>query len=196
MAPVVAANGVRVTMSGTVAGRAWANVIHGITTGAGTEVALATDLANAYTENIMPFLAPVVQLTAANFVDLSSLDGASGPVPGWVGPVSGSNTGQAAPPNVCYLGHLYSGGTRTQRNGRIYLPGVLETTVNDGGELTESQQTGCTAVMQDMLEEVAGGDNGEWAVLSKGSLEDYVVRAIAETGCDRLVATQRRRLRS
>ena len=186
----------RVTMSGTVGGRPYANVLHGIVTGAGTEVGLATDIANAYTENIMPFLCPTVQLTAANFVDISSLDGASGPVPGWLGPRSGENTGEGAPPNVCYLGHLYSGGTRTQRNGRIYLPGVLETTVNGSGELTESQQTGCTAVMQDMLEEIVAGDNGEWAVLSKGSLDAYLVRAIAETGCDRVVATQRRRLRS
>lgn len=166
MAPIVAANAMQVTISGTAGGRPFANVFGGFITGGGTAVGLAQDIVEAYVDNFVPNLPPAVIVQSASFVDLRSLSGDSGPVPGTTLPETGANDEEMAPPNVCWLVHWAVGGGRNTRNGRTYLPGVLEAGVNANGTITGSIGTDLTAAITAFLAQITGGDNGDLGVLA------------------------------
>jgi hypothetical protein len=80
--------------------------------------------------------------TGAAFIDLDSLSGVSG----FVGantskPTHGTGLTNTTPSNVSCLVHKVCAHNRSQRNGRMFLPVLLESEVNDDGTLTAASLT-------------------------------------------------------
>ena len=195
MPPVEATRTVRVSPYGTYGTQTWACVLHGYYDADATAADLADDIATAFSANLLGALDSEVTMTGANYVDLSGDNGESGPVPSWTGPVSGGASGAGSPGNVAYLLHWGAPGTRRQRNGRTYLPGVPDAAVNENGLIDSSYFDGLEGRQEDFFEQVNSGGNGVLAILSKTSAGGHIARVVSSYSVDPRVATQRRRLR-
>lgn len=196
MAPIVADNAVRVAINGVVSGNPFANVFGGFITGSGTPLGLAQDIGQSYVDNLLPLLCNNVHVDNVSYVDLRTLDGDSGVVAtGISGPFDGGNTEPQAPMQVCWLLHWAVGGGRNSRNGRTYLPGVAETSVDESGHISGDLTTDLPDAVNAFLADITGGDNGDLGVLSNPSTGEPQMRSVISGSVDALVATQRRRLR-
>lgn len=152
--------------------------------------------------------------TGAAWIDLDSEDGETG----FQGPIAGkptSGTGVLAMqvPSVAMLIHKECGHTRRQRNGRLYLPGVLESAVDDAGNLTPAFRDGVSDMFEDFRDNLTDltdlpGASTAWRVVHvtghtgtpvpgypNGYPNEWNSTTITRCVCDTKVATQRRRLR-
>ena len=195
MAPIIS-DCQQITVRGNQPSGDWANVFHVIGLGGSPpdlETAAQT-LLDQYCETILTVLTAQITVVDAAWVDLSSLSGASGVVTPAGGSQSGSATGFGAPTNTAILITWAALGTRTQRNGRTYLPGVDEDLVDTAGLLTSGYQTDINDQVQAFLEAL---DFASIALVvnSKATGGSYEPRTITGGSVSGRVATQRRRLR-
>lgn len=184
-----------IALHGTTGGRPFTNVFHLELLG-GTPPPIeeaAQIVADAYGTTIFDYTCTTTDLTGASYVDLRTLDGASGSI-ALSPPYSGGNSAAAAPPNVAVLLHWAATGGRAYRNGRTYVPGIGEGSVDPDGVLGVTQVGEFTVQCGEFMDALAVGELG-LAVLSRVSPTEGIVRTVTEGTCDSRVATQRRRLR-
>lgn len=196
MAPIISPC-TQVAMTGAnLSGRPWAIVQHWIGAG-GTPPSPSSGSGQwiqAFVDNVLPVLSSSISVTGGSFVDLRTSGGASGPVTGIGLPASGGGSGTMCPPNTAILVTNATIGTRTQRSGRMYLPGADEDQIDAVGTLTG----GYVSDLQDAIDAF-------WAALTdadiipvvsaKASPTTYEAVTITGMAVQTKVATQRRRLR-
>lgn len=195
MAPVISPTTARISIGGAYNTHTWANVMHARYLGSFQADDIATVVAQAWLDNILPALDSNVQVQFANYVDLGTELGVSGPIPDLTLPVSGGSSGPGQSPQVSYLLHLNAPGTRKQRSGRQYLTGVPRDAVTESGSVAESFFDGLQSRSDDFLEACSEGDVGYLAILSKTTGGGHEGRTVTAITVDGLAATQRRRLR-
>lgn len=188
----------QVAITGSVVGstRPWAMVQH--VTDAGGAVPDPEDQARLWVEafnaEVMPVISAAVTATAASFVDLRSLSGASGPVSGSTLPETGGGSGNALAPNTAILVKLQTAGGRSTRSGRMYLPGVDEDQVTANGEMTVGYVADVQNAIDDFWDALTAADIIP-VVNSKVPGGTYAPNTITSMTVAALLATQRRRLR-
>jgi len=174
----------------------WACVFHSIGLG-GTPPGpedQAQIIVDGFSTTILTILTAQIFVADAAWVDLSSLTGASGVVSPTGAPVAGGGAGFGAPTNNALLVTWFALGTRTQRNGRSYLPGLDEDQVDTGGLLT----SGYAADIQEQVDEFytyCDSRQTQLVVNSKATGGTYEPRTITAGTISGKLATQRRRLR-
>lgn len=194
MAPIVAPC-FQVGLQGlTNGGRPWTIVQHWIGAGSSPPEADtgATLWAADFIAHVLPLLCHDTSVTGVTYADLSSLSGISGSLA--LTPINGGDSGFMAPPNVCGLVTCSATGTRAQRNGRMYLPGMNEDQIQANGDFTETYVNDLNGGLSD-FQEALQGDFIIPVVLSKATGGGYEVRTIQDMTLQGLAATQRRRLR-
>jgi len=105
---------------------------------------------------------------------------------------TGAVGGAMLPPQVCYLLQKISGFAGRKNRGRMYLPGVQEDTVNDGGLVVGATLVNLAATAAAALSN--WGTSGAELVILHTDPAD-TPRPVVELAPAPVVATQRRRLR-
>lgn len=119
---------------------------------------------------------------------------ATGPSAVWPVGAAGGQATQSAPPQVAYLIQKQTAlGGRAGR-GRLYLPGVPDNAVDDGGNLTGGIDTDTTTRFNDFAIAAALADLSP-VLLHGDNSPISLPTPITSFACDSMVATQRRRLR-
>lgn len=140
MAGLIAPGVARYTVHGTYAGRAIANVLDFfISPGVGVDrdvavAAQAAVLVSAWADNIVENVANNYQAASVSWVDLDSALGTVGETTTGTGtdfPISGSGVDTPMPGNVAYRVNKAIVAARGQRQGRMYLVGVPESSTAD-----------------------------------------------------------------
>ena len=108
----------------------------------------------------------------------------------WAGSIAGLLSGALAPPNCTYLVHKIGGLRRFK--GRMFLPGLREGDVNEGGVLSSTVVTTANAALTEFLTQV---NTAAGAMTQKPSVANPSPAAVTSLVCDDLISTQRRRLR-
>lgn len=195
MAPIVA-DCLQVSLKGVTQGHTWAVVNHFQLLGASPPdpEAAAQIVIDSFADAVMPQTSAAVDLVSADYADLSSLSGISGSVTPTGGTVTGGSSGIAVPPNAAVLVTKNALGTRSQRNGRMYLVGVEEAATTSDGALTSGAVTLWQNALDDWTDALQDGDLG-LVVLSKSGPSAGDVRTVTSLQVQSLLATQRRRLR-
>lgn len=195
MAPVIS-DCIQMAVRGTQPSGSWANVFHVIELGGGGASAedLAKDFVQDYVDTILLGLTAQITVVDCAYVDLSSVTGDSGVVSPVTGPFTGGQTGFGASTNVAVLVNWGAAGSRSQRNGRSYLPGVDEDQVDTAGLLTSGYRTELQGDVEDFVDALQG-HNMALVINSKTGTGSYEPRTITTWTVDSRVATQRRRLR-
>lgn len=173
--------------------------------------AVASKFMAIWQDNVAPCIMPTTAFAGAHFIDLDSLNGISGFVANVAGhPSTGTvSATDVEPPNVALLIKKSCSATRSQKNGRMYLPGVATTWVNNAGDIPAGNITTVNTAMNNLrnglngIGDAAGIETTAWRVVHVHK-EDKADPAtwtwsssdVTSALCDNRVATQRRRLRS
>lgn len=196
MAPIIS-ECTQVTMNGiTSGGRPWSIVQHWIGSGLTPPDPYigSTKWVQAFVDYVLIGLCHDTSVTGGSFIDLSSSGGASGPIGALTGPLTGGDSGFMAPPNVCVLVKMATLNSRSQRSGRMYLPGVNEDQLQANGALTDTYQDDTQAAIATWWDYL-DSQNIVPVVNSKASAGSYEPTTITSMDVQALAATQRRRLR-
>lgn len=187
---------IQISVRGTQPTGSWANVFHFIELGTpgGSTQGLAEDFVQIYCDNLRKAMTAQITVVDAAYVDLSSVTGDSGVVAPATGPFTGGQGGFGAPTNVAMLISWGATGSRSQRNGRTYLPGVDEDQVDTSGNLTSGFKTEIQGYVDDFVADLQTA-NMALVINSKTGTGSYEPRTITSWTVDSRVATQRRRLR-
>lgn len=218
--PIVAGTIVRFSMQHTLADARVGDIIIDISLDefAGSRSsavdALVPKVVGQWQDDISAGTLASVTFTGARFLDIDSLSGHGGfqgPIAGK--PLNGGTSAPAAPPNVCYLIHKQCVHNRQQRNGRLYMPGVIESGVDDGGVVLPAQQTNWNGHFNAFKSNVGSGlffppASTAWRVVHvtghtgdpspgfpNGKPNAWNSSDVDNCSTDSKVATQRRRLR-
>jgi len=195
MAPVIA-DCFEVTIRGTQPNGEFANVFHWVGLGGAPPDAEggAQLVLDSFCARIVDLMTAQFVVTGADYIDLSSVGGATGSVTPTAGPTAGGSTGFGAPSNVTGLIRWSALGTRTQRDGRTYIGGVDEDLVDTAGQWTSGALTAWDAAILLFLGDL-DGNSVQLVVLSKAPGGTFEPRTITGGTMAGQVATQRRRLR-
>ncbi len=112
--------------------------------------------------------------------------------------VGGNALGPLIPQNSAHLVRKNTALGGRRNRGRLYLPGVGETTVGDNGVLTASRIAEVTGAMQAWRSAlVTSADVDEMVILHSSSLlsPTPTPTPVTSLACQSVIATQRRRLR-
>lgn len=188
----------QVALHGTVVGsdRPWAIVQHCMADAGGPPSALeqAQVWVDAFDAELTPVISAGVTVESATYVDLRTSTGLSGPVTGTTLPSVGGGSGNMCPPNTAVLVKMSTAGGRSQRSGRMFLPGVDEDQVDAAGLMTTGYVNDVQNAIDDFWDALTTG--GVIPVVSSktgtSTQEPVTITAMA---VQRLCATQRRRLR-
>jgi hypothetical protein len=108
----------------------------------------------------------------------------------WTGSFAGTQTGATVPPNVTYLIHKTGGLRRFQ--GRIFQPGVRESSVDDMGLVAAGTKSDLTIGWNSFRTALEAGG---MTLHQKVSVKNPAPAVVQNLTCDAIVSTQRRRLR-
>jgi hypothetical protein len=112
--------------------------------------------------------------------------------------VQGGAAGSIVPQNTAYLVHKRSGTGGRGGRGRMYLPGVGESVVDNTGNVSAGKLNGLQTALNLFIVELADGPDIEDMVILHNSPGAYALAAptrVTSLVIDPVVATQRRRLR-
>lgn len=112
---------------------------HAIVVGSGTRTtdmdAAALRILNAWATHVMPVFPNNYTFDKCNWVDLSSVFGPTGVTTRAA--ATGALSGTSLPPSVGpVIKRVISGSGRAHRSGRLFLPGAVNTTVDEDGKIT------------------------------------------------------------
>lgn len=208
MPPLVVDDIVRLTFEATLNGRPIATIMDvDVIPGIGrdrsdTSREVAEDAQGAWQDHIVEMLTDHYVFTGTSYVDLNTEDGSTGEVaPDGEKPIQGATAADVMAPQVQYLIHKnLDTSSRGARSGRLYLPGVFESSVDDAGIVN----TDTREQFDDQFEDFKDGVNavilGEFAreqnlaVVHNPAVGDPSSTRIATFTTDAMVATQKRRL--
>ena len=212
--PVVAPTCVRFTMMNSVPGGRFADNVVAISldeTGVSRIEAVNTLVplvVGVWQENLSVIMPTGMSFVGAAWTDLDSLDaisGFAGPVAGK--PIHGTAANALNSVNTAFLVHLQCSHNRSQRTGRMYLPGVSESSIGDDGILVSGTQTAVQNAANGFRTDVndlsaTGLESVSWRVIhveghdpDSGRPNAWSSSDVSGCTCDNKVATQRRRLR-
>lgn len=141
----------------------------------------ADAVASAWSSNVMPELNDAVSMVQVHVEDAFSFGDN-------FGVVVGGESGDMSPPNVAYLAKKVSGFIGRANAGRIYIPGVTETHINDVGILDSTKFEN----LQDALNGLISDLQDALTAMHVNMTTPVLVNQLA---LEDQVATQRRRLR-
>lgn len=192
----ILADGYRIALNGLTGGRPWTNVFHFQLAGGDppTVVEAAQIVADAWGTTVFDYTSNTTDLDSISYVDLRTLDGDSGTIPS-APTYTGGNAAAASSPQVAVLIKWATDGGRTTRNGRTYVPGVAEGSINAGGVLDNTQVVEFSDEANNFIEACQVGEL-ILSVLHLVSPTEGEMRTVLSGTCDTRVATQRRRQRS
>lgn len=108
----------------------------------------------------------------------------------------GTNTSDFTTQNVALLVQKRSDFGGRRNRGRMFMPGVPESAVNEIGELTSTYRNAVQGLLDDWLENLqAGGALNTSNMVILHSSAPSTPTVVTSLTCDSRVATQRRRLR-
>lgn len=131
---------------------------------------IVTQVRDLWQDHMVGGISSSWSFTGGTYTDLDSLATVSGAF-GINGskPVNGGGAASMSPPNVAFLVHKLCGHTRTQRNGRMYFPGVVEGSVSDGGDIDGTHTSGLAAGLETfriaLSDDLPGGGTTAWRVV-------------------------------
>jgi hypothetical protein len=99
-----------------------------------------------------------VKFTGARFLDIDSEDGHGGfqaPIAGH--PITGGGSPALTTPNIAILIHKQCVHSRSERNGRTYMPGVAELAVDEAGTLATADKNAWQTAFTNFKNDVDGG---------------------------------------
>lgn len=166
-----------------------AAVTYGIS-GFGTEgpEEAASEMHTVFADRWLPVLSNNIRLVETR---AKAGPNETGPFATWTEPLPGEGTGPVVPPNTCLLVEKRTElGGRSGR-GRCYIPGLLEASVDDGGNINPGDLAGWNVLAQDWLDDIEAITLGMFLFHSASSDPTRVTNLAV----DPVVATQRRRLR-
>lgn len=126
----------------------------------------------------------VVGLTGGD-VEASSGDGAG----------VGTNTGDPVPQNSAYLIRKRSGLVGRKNRGRMYIPGVIESGVNELGQLTTGVANALQSTWGDFRTNIEADANFDGLSILHSLGDSTIPTPVTALIVDTVIATQRRRLR-
>lgn len=208
MAPLVVDDIVRLTFNATLNGNPIATIMDvDVIPGIGrdrsdTSREVAEDAGGSWQDHIVAELSDHYVFTGTSYVDLNSEDGSTGEVPPDSGkPLAGAVGADTMAPQVQYLVHKnIDNGSRGRRSGRLYLPGVFESSVDDAGIVATDTREQYDDSFEDFKDGVNAVILGEFAreqnlaVVHNPAVGDASSSRIATFTMDAVVATQKRRL--
>lgn len=160
---------------------------------------------DAWQDRVMPQLASAIQLHSFNWRSLDPDDNNVGTVqPNPAKPVIGGRDASMLPPNTAFLVHKNTTNRpRGRRDGRAYLPGVLESIVDNAGAIDSANIASMNTSLAGFFNDVDNGTTVFFCVLEttplsrqKGTLPVTIgKRRVSSLTIDGKVATQRDRLR-
>lgn len=211
MAIVYAQNVVEVAIRAKVAGREHVNVLHlHNDEGAQSDAAKVRDLANNWQDHVLPQISGQYALMDFAWRSLDPDDQNVGVViPDPAKAVIGGAAGPILPPSSCFLIKKQTANRpRGRRDGRIYISGVPETSVDDAGAVSAGHRSSLDTAFAAFLDGVSddqwgvGGGSGlcvlETTPASRQAGTAPVTitwRAITGFTCDQTIAHQRDRVR-
>jgi hypothetical protein len=151
----------------------------------------AETLFGHWADDIMPRVTSFVVLTS---VSVKFGPVATGPTGEFAGTEAGGAGGQATSPNVAALIHKNTAFGGRAGRGRMYIPGLQESDLNEAGNLDSGAVTAWQASLLAFLVSVTG-DNLDPVVLHGVGSPLSTPSPITSLTIDSKVATQRRRLR-
>lgn len=159
-------------------------------------------------QHFMPLTNQSTQLVKCSWVDYDNADGETGETTlgseGFTLPANGGILGDSLPSNCCFLFHKNVAGGRKSRNGRMYWPGVPESSATLNGVVSAqiTQWNNALSVwMQDVQQQDAplppGGStySSSLVVVHVPTVGSPSFDSINTMTIDAGLATQRRRLR-
>lgn len=160
---------------------------------AGSPTALATDAVGAWIGSLLVEQSTTVELLRA---DVKFGPDDVGPTGSFSDPSSGGFAGTCSPPNVSYLIRKNTAAGGRQFRGRMYIPGVAESAVNESGLVLAATVTALQAAVED-LAGVLVGVNAIPVLLHEPPKvgAEPPPTLILDYSAENMVATQRRRLR-
>lgn len=200
---------IEVALQHLISGRTSVNVVHvklGILDIGGPE-ANSRDVVDNWQDHIVPLMTSNVTFTGAEWRSLDESDSSSGfLVPDDGKPTVGEQTESPLPPNTAFLVRKQvTGRARGERNGRMYIAGVQEASVDGAGNLGGAIPALFETGLADFFSGVTGGIGplNQLVVLTipkaareKGDAEFTVgTNEVTQLVLDPKVATMRRRLR-
>lgn len=161
--PVVAPTIVRVSLHHNLTNGRFAYVVLDVSAegGSGSDRAtyvplVAASLGKSWQTSIVPNIFSPVSYTGGSYVDLDSLDSTAGSFgPDGSAPIAGP-AHEVPPPSVALLVTKNCHHSRSQRNGRLYMPGIREDFIDAKGEIGGSYMTGLQNSFDSFLADVAG----------------------------------------
>lgn len=142
-------------------GRPIITTFHGVVVPTGdrpTAIAnCAARLNVAWATNILPLLPDNYSFSGCNWVDLATETGATGVAAH--GPMTGGDVSSAGtPPNVGILvTKNFAGAGRNKRTGRVFLPGNLESLVDENGIISSGKVTQINTGFTSFLNAISSG---------------------------------------
>lgn len=147
---------------------------------------IAVDVGTIWAADVMPFLTSNVRMLYVEVVlDTQETAQASNVT-------AGGNNNAPAPPNVTYLVSKRSIVTGRRNRGRMYLPGVDETSINGAGVLALASQVDLAGLCQSLFDDLV---TAELPMLILHETLPAIGTLVSELRGSSRVATQRRRLR-
>lgn len=163
--PVVAPTIVRVTLQHNLGNGRHADVVwdYSVDEGTGSDRSTvagiaANELGKAWQNNVCHLFSSAISYTGGVYMDLDSLDATGGIFgPNTSLPVNGGGTAEPiAPPNVAMLIRKVCAHTRSQRNGRSFIPAVVEGAIDNAGQIDSGQRAGWLTAMNNFINAVNG----------------------------------------
>jgi hypothetical protein len=161
-------------------------VTYGITAPA-YNTALATDLHGAWADGPVTDMSDTINLVKTT-VKQGPVE--SGPTYEFAELIGGGGPNACSPPNVCWLVKKVTASGGRANRGRMYLPGVYESAVDNTGQLTGSEPADMQAQIDEWFAALAAIDVTP-VILHSGSSDPTPVITVT---VEAVVATQRRRL--
>jgi hypothetical protein len=211
MAIVFAQDVLEIALNHTYGGRPAVNVLHvrNDETG-GSDESKVVDVVANWQDHMMVLMGSTVQFEGATWRSLDPSEGTVGfTPPDATKRLVGAQTGPTLPPNVALLiTKITEDRQRGQRNGRMFLAGVDETEVDNGGNISSATVATWQGYVDDFLDGIndtgfTTGSGSGLVVLNTtresrqaGTMEvTLTYRGVTSLILDNKVSTQRDRLR-
>lgn len=215
-APVVAPTIVRLTYKHTNGASRAADCIvdmsieaAGLLTRSSAVDVLVSHAAAPWQDHMLDIMSNSITFAGGSFIDLDSLSGSTGSFGPAAGhPTTGSFSSADMTTQVAYLVHKNTTAHRGQKQGRMYVPGVIESAVDGNGHLTSTYLSSLNTALAAYLSAMNSISDSVFALspamrvvhVHKPNKDDATTWTwsssdVSSLTADLRCATQRRRLR-
>lgn len=172
--------------------------IHFVDYGASFPNVAAEELRDQWQTEVIPLLPNNYTFEGIKYRDRNVAPGVVGTrSPNGALPVVGPGASDVVPPNTCFLIRKSSVLVAGQRTGRMYLPGVPESAVDENGVIAGATVTAITGGVTDFLTGMNASGVGELVLVHfTGPTDATGTKSLIDSmECQGTAATMRRRMR-